>query len=223
MTIESMQYDHVIRRSHNIQYLAGLDESGNGCIAGPLIAACVILPDNVDLPNIKDSKKVGTFEELRTLAGEVYESALAVSVGISTPKVVDKLGPLQADRAAMILAVDQIDIPPDMLIIDGGREHLLNANIPQINKSKGDSASLSVASASIIATYMQHQIMYNFAQNYKGYEFDRNYGYYTQQAKKQLERFGPSPIHRYSYKPIKQLIKSRKINELAREIMRFSK
>lgn len=222
MTIESMRYDHAIRRSHDIQYLAGLDESGNGCVAGPIIAACVILPDNVDLPNIKDSKKVGTFEELKKLAGEVYESALAVSVGISTSKVVDKLGPLQADRAAMILAVDKIEIPPDMLIIDGGREHLLNANIPQINKSKGDSASLSVASASIIATYMQHQIMYNFAQNYKNYDFDQNYGYYTQKAKKQLELYGPSPIHRYSYKPIKELIKSREIEELAREIKRFS-
>ena len=92
MTKESMRYDHAIRRSHDIQYLAGLDESGNGCVAGPIIAACVILPDNVDLPNIKDSKKVGTFEELRKLAGEVYESALAVSVGISTSKVVDRLG-----------------------------------------------------------------------------------------------------------------------------------
>lgn len=218
MTIESMQYDHAIRRSHDIQYLGGLDESGNGCIAGPLIAACVILPDNIDLPNIKDSKKVGTFEELRRLAGEVYDAALAVSVGISTPKIVDKLGPLQADRAAMILAVDKIEIPPDMLIIDGGREHLLNANIPQINKSKGDSASLSVASASIIATYMQHQIMYNFAQNYKNYDFDQNYGYYTQKAKKQLDLYGPSPIHRYSYKPIKELVNNHRLKSVACKI-----
>ena len=204
MTQETMAYDHKIRKSLKIKHLAGLDESGTGCVAGPVISACVILPDNVDLPLVKDSKKIQGLHKLRKAVNEVEKNALAISIGISTNKTVDMIGPLQADRSAMILALDKIKIEPELLLIDGAREHLLNDSIPEINKKQADSKSLTVAAASVVATYMQHMIMTNYGRIYHGYAFAENYGYLSIDGKKTLMTKGPCPIHRFRYKPVNE-------------------
>lgn len=186
------------------EHIAGLDEVGVGALAGPIVAAAVILPHDVLLPGVKDSKKIkkGGHAVLSQL---IARRALAVSVGFASPQEIDQYNTLIASQMAMKRAVQQLDIKPDFLLVDGDDTHKLNCQIPEKAIVKGDSTSLSIAAASIVAKAVRDELMTLFGLIHPEYQFDRNAGYGTSAHRGVLERVGVSPIHRKSFKPMKDM------------------
>lgn len=202
-----IKFDQDLRRLHDIKYLAGIDESGTGSVAGPIVTACVILPENANIDGINDSKKVNNILNKGNAIKNILDTALAVSVGLASAKLADRVGIVQADRIAMLEAVRNLAIKPDFLLIDGGREHTLGTGYPEITRAHADGISQTVAAASMLATYMQHQIMKNLDRYYPGYDFGENFGTLTATNKNYLLLHGVTDIHRRSYEPVRQALK----------------
>ena len=184
--------------------LAGLDEAGRGAWAGPVVAAAVVLPADVAiaqrLAGVMDSKQLSPRQRER-LYPLVEAEAAAVGVGIVAAERIDADGILPATRQAMRQAVLQIDPPPDFLLIDHVR--LQQLPISQRSLVKGDAHVLSIAAASIIAKVTRDRLMRDFARSYPAYQFDRNMGYGTASHRAALDRVGPCPIHRRSFRPVR--------------------
>ena len=189
------------------RFVAGLDEAGRGAWAGPVVAAAVILPlDRSDLAEIlaglDDSKKLSPlrrddFFEL------IQRAALAVSVGIAPAALVDERNVVGATRWAMEQALTGLELTPDFLLLDHLK--LPAVDLPQEAFPKADSISLSVAAASIIAKVTRDRLMVEYSTRYPGYAFDRHKGYGTPLHRAALAEFGPCPLHRLSYEPLKLL------------------
>ncbi|RMG95587.1 MAG: ribonuclease HII [Chloroflexi bacterium] len=193
----------------NSPLIAGLDEAGRGALAGPVVAAAVILPltrpDQLALLNkVNDSKQLTarTREKLYQL---IVAQAVAWGVGIVAAEVIDRIGILPATREAMRTAVSQLAPAPDYLLIDG-RIRLRNLPTPQQAVIRGDSLSLSIAAASIIAKVTRDQIMTELDKNYPQYGFARHKGYGTAHHLATLAQHGPSPVHRFSFAPLRNTL-----------------
>jgi len=189
------------------RFIAGLDEAGRGAWAGPVVAAAVILPvDSANLihnlSEVHDSKRL-TPNKREQLFEIIQKVALAVSVGIASPSTVDKLNVVGATRYAMHQALDKLHITTDYLLLD----HLTlpTINLPQDSFPKADSISLTVAAASIIAKVTRDRLMVEFNQTYPTYAFDRHKGYGTKIHQAALAQYGPCPLHRMSFKPLRAL------------------
>lgn len=181
--------------------IAGIDEAGRGPLAGPVVAAAVILSWSPPISGLNDSKLLSEASREKLFIA-IQEQAGAVGVGIVSPELIDKINILQATRLAMTQAVSGLDPPPDYLLIDGPLS--LDLDIPQNGIVKGDRLSLSIAAASIVAKVTRDRIMKDLHEKYPVYGFDRHKGYGTEVHREALIRYGPSPVHRMCFKGVKK-------------------
>ncbi len=201
-------FDGSLRRQ-GCRLIAGVDEAGRGPLAGPVVAAAVILGERVDLPGVDDSKKL-TAKQRERAFGLVVRGSLAVGVGIVSPEEIDRINILQASLKAMSFALCSLNLRPDLILVDGNRiPRVLPRNInPEAVRAVigGDSLSLAVASASIIAKCLRDSLMKTHHQEFPYYGFDRHKGYGTRYHVAALIKYGPCAIHRRSFEPVKSLM-----------------
>lgn len=190
--------------------VAGVDEAGRGPLAGPVVAAAVILPDGLILPDVNDSKKL-TAEVREELFEVITREALGVGVGIGDHHLVDRINILQATLSAMRDAVLSLTPAPDFLLIDGISS--VPMNIPQRTMKKGDSLSLSIAAASIIAKVTRDRIMTEYDAVYPGYGFASHKGYGAASHLAAIAKLGPCPIHRKSFRGVKEHVPMETVEE----------
>ncbi len=188
------------------QRIAGIDEAGRGALAGPVIAAAVILPCRIDAPwlnLVKDSKQLSPATR-ELLFHHIHEIAISVGIGMATNEVIDTQGVIKATRLAMKLAIDQLSPPPQSLLID--YMLLPEVTLPQKGITNGDKLCFSIACASIMAKVTRDQLITELDKIYPGYGLAQHKGYGTKEHLACLRRLGPSPIHRQSFKPVKDMI-----------------
>ncbi len=195
------QYDESFRKKGFLR-IAGIDEAGRGTLAGPVVAAAVILKKNIRIDRLRDSKKVPE-KERELLFHKIQGSSIDIGIGIVGPEEIDRLNILRAARLAMQLAVKDLTTPPDLLIIDA--VSLPSIPIRQISPVKGESISASVAAASIIAKVVRDKIMLDYHHQYPNYNFKKHKGYSTKEHLAMLRLYGPCPIHRKSFHGVMSL------------------
>lgn len=183
--------------------IAGIDEVGRGPLAGPVVAAAVILDANKPIYGLDDSKKL-SLTRRNDLFKEIHEKAQAIGIGIVTADEIDRTNILQATRRAMHIAVDQLEIQPTLLLVDA---MTLDYSIPQQSIVKGDSKSNSIAAASIVAKVTRDRMMEEYNKKYPGYGFASNAGYGTKAHLEGLENYGATPIHRTTFSPVSNYLK----------------
>ena len=176
--------------------ICGVDEAGRGPLAGPVCAAAVILPPNVEIPGLNDSKKL-TDKKRRELMPVIKETALAYGIAFATEQEIDEINILQATYLAMGRAIDQLCIRADLALVDGNRAG--DFGLPVKTVVKGDSLSASIAAASILAKVTRDDVMVELAEKYPEYGFDIHKGYGTKAHYAALTEHGPSPIHRMTF------------------------
>ena len=177
--------------------IAGIDEAGRGALAGPVIAAAVILPINCTLDGLNDSKQLSPKQRAR-LRDEIHRVAVSIGVGAIDNQVIDRLNILNATLLAMQKAVEKLTPPPDYLLVDG--IYLPQVDIPGEAIPKGDSRSYSIAAASIIAKTTRDRLMIELDHTYPNYGFPKHKGYPTSQHRQAIAQFGASDIHRHTFK-----------------------
>lgn len=185
--------------------IAGIDEAGRGPLAGPVMAAACVLPREFDLPGLDDSKKISENKRI-ILATKIKEQALAFSVASATAMEIDLINILQATKLAMKRAVENLSLTPDFVLIDG--RDTINITTAQRTVIGGDGLSASMAAASILAKVARDELMAQLHEIYPEYCFDQHKGYGTRLHLEAIHRFGPCPIHRRSFSPIKQMVSS---------------
>ena len=182
--------------SDEIQVICGVDEAGRGPLAGPVCAAAVILPKDLQIPGLTDSKKL-TDKKRRELFPLIQEQALAYGIGFATEQEIDEINILQATFLAMQRALEQLTVKPDLALIDGNREK--DFGIPVKTVVKGDSLSANIAAASILAKVTRDNLMQEMAETYPQYGFEIHKGYGTKAHYAALREHGACPIHRMSF------------------------
>lgn len=183
------------------KFIAGVDEVGRGCWAGPVVAAAVILPHSYRDSRIKDSK-VLSIKKRELLDKIIRENALAYAIAYVDAVRIDKINIKQAAQEAMIKAIDKLSISPDCILVDAEPITIKNKEIVPI--IKGDAKSISIAAASIIAKVYRDKILDDLDKQYPQYGFAKNKGYGTIVHINALKKYGPIPcVHRFSYKPVK--------------------
>ncbi|HIC7352048.1 TPA: ribonuclease HII [Streptococcus pyogenes] len=186
------------------QAIAGIDEVGRGPLAGPVVAACVILPKYCKIKGLNDSKKIPKAKH-ETIYQAVKEKALAIGIGIIDNQLIDEVNIYEATKLAMLEAIKQLEgqlTQPDYLLIDA---MTLDIAISQQSILKGDANSLSIAAASIVAKVTRDQMMANYDRIFPGYGFAKNAGYGTKEHLQGLKAYGITPIHRKSFEPVKSM------------------
>ena len=187
--------------AQGIQLIAGVDEVGRGPLAGPVVAAAVILPKNCKIPGLNDSKKIPKSRH-QAIYQAVLDQAISVGIGVKDNHVIDQVNIYEATKLAMLEAIHELEPQPQHLLIDAMK---LDLPISQTSIIKGDANSLSIAAASIVAKVTRDQMMAAYDQEYPGYDFAQNAGYGTTKHLEGLEKQGVSPIHRRSFEPIKSM------------------
>jgi ribonuclease HII len=194
--------------------IGGVDEAGRGPLAGPVVAACVVIGsdfviDHEDLALVTDSKKL-TAKRREKLFGVIKEKVLAVEIGIVDNLTIDKINILQASFLAMRRAINKLKVAPDYILIDG------KFKIPKLNKPQtaiigGDGQVFCIAAASIIAKVSRDWLMSEIDKQYPQYEFAKHKGYGTKAHFAKIAAHGPCPLHRFSFSPIKEMFLDKKI------------
>ncbi len=182
---------------HNL--IAGVDEVGRGPLAGPVVAAAVILPKQPDIPGIKDSKKLSAAQR-RNFFYQIKDKALSIGIAAVSEKIIDKINILQATHLAMKQAVRHLTPAPDYLLIDAVK--LTDIDIPYMAITKGDNKSASIAAASIMAKVIRDDLMCMLAKRYPLYSFERHKGYGTKAHLAALREHGATAIHRLSFRGV---------------------
>jgi len=196
-------------RSQGYELIAGVDEVGRGALAGPVVAAAVIVPLAPGRPwfaLVRDSKQLSA-RQRDYLSDLINSEAVAIGLGIVSNEVIDSVNILQATRLAMIQAVEQLPRRPNFLLID--RLGLSQCPIPQRGITGGDRCCLSIACASIVAKTARDRLMEQMDQDYPGYGFARHKGYGTAMHLASLRELGPSPVHRKYFAPVVDAVKGR--------------
>jgi ribonuclease HII len=183
--------------------IAGIDEAGRGPLAGPVVSAAVILPDDFDTEGVDDSKKL-TPAKRDKLYSKIVDGARTVGVGIVDWAQIDRINILQAALLSMAKAAGKLNPTPDFLLIDGS--FTIPSDTQQKAIPKGDSLSISIAAASIIAKVTRDRIMAQYHAKYPEYGFDRHKGYPTRAHKEAIAAYGISPIHRLTFKGVKEYV-----------------
>lgn len=190
--------------SEGVDYIAGVDEVGRGPLAGPVVAACVILPKDFDTPGLDDSKKL-TEKRRNAMLEVIRKEAVAYGLGMASPEKIDEVNILEATKGAMKIAIAKAE---EMLMKKAGAkiDHILfdaikieDIQIPQTSIIQGDGKSVSIAAASILAKVTRDAMMVKYAEEYPGYSFESNKGYGTKAHYEGLEKHGITPIHRRSF------------------------
>lgn len=187
--------------AQGIDLIAGVDEVGRGPLAGPVVAAAVILPKACKIPGLNDSKKIPKSKH-KEIYEDVLQNAIAIGIGVKDNQVIDQVNIYEATKLAMMEAIGQLEPQPQHLLIDAMK---LDLPIPQTSIIKGDANSLSIAAASIVAKVTRDQMMEKFDREYPGYDFAQNAGYGTAKHLAGLDQLGVTPIHRRSFEPVKSM------------------
>lgn len=199
---ELYKFDESIRKD-GFNVIAGVDEAGRGPVAGPVVAAAVILPWNFRIKGIRDSKKIPA-KEREELFWSILLYAIDIGIGIINSEEIDRINILRATRQAMYNAVVDLTNRPDILLIDALT--IPSIKVKQMPIIKGDAKSASIAAASIIAKVVRDGIMIKYHSMYPQYEFDRHKGYATKTHLDKIRQYGPCPIHRKSFQKVMDLV-----------------
>lgn len=184
------------RKYEDYEYICGVDEVGRGPLAGPVVAAAVILPKNCAILYLNDSKKLSD-KKRRILSEEIKEKAVSYGIGVVSEKIIDEINILQATYLAMQEAVKNLSVRPDILLNDA--VIIPKIEIEQVKIVKGDSKSISIAAASIIAKVTRDDMMIELSKKYPEYGFERHKGYGTKAHYEALNKYGITEIHRLTY------------------------
>lgn len=176
---------------------AGCDEAGRGCLAGSVYAAAVILPDGYDNPSLNDSKRLSAAKRMR-LRDEIVRDAVAWAIGVVTPEEIDHINILRASILAMHRALDQLQVRPEAIIVDGNR-FLPYRDLPYATIVKGDGKYQAIAAASILAKTFRDEYMERLAEEFPQYGWQSNKGYPTPQHREAIRQYGVTPYHRKSF------------------------
>jgi len=190
-------HDREIRERYPV--IAGVDEAGRGPLAGPVVAACVVLPEGVIIEGLTDSKQIPP-KMRKEIFWEIVQRASHTGIGISGPELIDRVNILRATKMAMVEAINNLGIRPDVLLIDAIR--LEGIDIPQIPIIKGDTISASIQAASVVAKVIRDDIMEDYHERYPVYNFRSHRGYPTREHRELIKRHGPSPVHRRSFRGV---------------------
>ena len=184
-------------RKQGYTKIAGIDEAGRGALAGPVVAAAVILPFNCHIDGLMDSKLL-TPNQREAFVDEIHSIAISVGIGLIDNRIIDRINILQATLQAMKKAVEDLSSKPDYLLVDGSK--LPDIDIPGEAIPKGDNLSLSIAAASVVAKTTRDSLMIKLDKTYPNYGFKQHKGYPTQQHRQAIEKFGVSDIHRSTFR-----------------------
>lgn len=187
------------KKAHGFKAICGIDEVGRGPLAGPVVAAAVILNEEHAILGLNDSKQLSAHKR-EELVTEIEKNARAIGIGEATAEEIDQLNIYQATKVAMQRAIDQLEVAPDCLLIDA---MVLENGLPQEKIIKGDARSVSIAAASIIAKVHRDEWMANYGEKYPAYGFAKNAGYGTKEHLQAIDEQGILPIHRKTFAPIK--------------------
>lgn len=206
MIIDKLKYEKEYLKL-GYKYICGIDEVGRGCLFGPVTAAAVIMPLSLSFNNnekniiegIEDSKKLSP-KIRKELSKKIIEKSIEYSIYSVSEKIIDEINILNATKLAMIKAVENLKINPDILFIDALE---LDIDIKQISIIKGDSKSYSIGCASILAKVSRDEMMNNLPEEYQKYKISKNKGYGTKEHLEAIEKYGPSDKHRFTFEPIK--------------------
>ena len=182
--------------SDAVQCICGVDEAGRGPLAGPVCAAAVILPRGLEIPGLTDSKKLSD-KKRRELFPVIMEQAIAYGIGFASHEEIDEINILQATFLAMQRAIDQLNVKPDLALIDGNRQK--DFGLPVKTVVKGDSLSANIAAASVLAKVTRDNVMEELAEKYPEYGFEIHKGYGTKAHYEALRAYGASEVHRMSF------------------------
>ncbi len=182
------------------ELICGCDEAGRGPLVGPVVAAAVILPKNYDLPGLNDSKKLSEKKRLQYY-DIIIKDAISYGIGIVEPKKIDEINIYEASRLAMNIAIEKMDVKPDFIITDA--MPLKKENTKAI--IHGDSLSITIAAASVLAKVTRDKIMIDLDKTYPEYEFAQHKGYPTKKHLENMKKYGVFKEYRFSYKPVKEI------------------
>jgi ribonuclease HII len=190
-------------KDNGFDYIAGVDEAGRGPLAGPVVAAAVILKDLTPIPELRDSKQMSPAQRDRVY-GLIKKSVLGFGIGVVDVPTIDKINILQATLLAMKMATEMLPASLDFILVDGNRTF----DFPKEQKAviKGDQLSHSIAAASVLAKVTRDRIMDKCHKNYPQYCFDRHKGYGTKLHKEKIKEFKPCPVHRKTFKGVREFL-----------------
>lgn len=200
--LEAMLYYEKALYENGVELIAGIDEVGRGPLAGPVVAAAVILPKGCKIRYVNDSKKIPKSKH-EAIYNEIIEHAVAVGVGVKDAAVIDQVNIYEATKLAMLEALGHLVQEPEHLLIDAMK---LDTSIPQTSIIRGDANSLSIAAASIVAKVTRDKMMADYDKEFSGYGFAKNAGYGTSEHLEGLNKLGITPIHRKTFEPIKSMV-----------------
>ena len=206
-TKDLLKYEKELYKK-GISLIGGVDEVGRGPLVGPVVAACVILPPNYELPGLDDSKKLS--DKIRDKYYDIImKDAVSVGIGIVDAKKIDEINILEASRLAMKLAIEDLDVKPEYILSDAMK--LDNIDIPYEAIIHGDALSLSIAAGSVIAKVTRDRMMYELDKKYPEYGFAQHKGYPTKKHLENIAKYGVLENYRFTYKPVSDLINKMKV------------
>jgi ribonuclease HII len=191
-------------REKGFDRIIGADEAGRGPLAGPVVAAAVALPEGLVIEGLDDSKKL-TPARREVVFDRIIASEAAYAVGIVDNEMIDRINILRASLKAMAQAVTKLKCPQAFVLVDG-RQMIPNLEYPQLAIVGGDAICPSISAASVVAKVTRDRIMDHYAKLYPDFSFQKHRGYPTADHLKELRLFGPTPIHRVSYRPVQELV-----------------
>ncbi len=197
-----LEYENELYKK-GIKYIAGIDEVGRGPLVGSVVACAIILPQGFYDERINDSKKLSE-KKRNELYQVIKDNAISIGIGVVNENIIDEVNILEATKLAMKMAVDNLSVTPEYLLIDAVK---LETNIPSISIIKGDAKSESIASASIIAKVTRDAMMYELDKQYPEYDFKHNKGYGTKKHIEVINKIGILKEHRKTFAPISEIIK----------------
>ena len=189
-------------REKGIKLIAGVDEVGRGPLVGPVVTACVILPEKFDLEGLTDSKKLSE-KKREILYKEIEEQALGIGIGIVDNEEIDNINILNATKKAMKMAINNCNVRPEHVLIDAVK---LDIDIPTTSIIKGDSKSISIAAASVIAKVTRDKMMYDLDKVYPEYGYASHKGYPTKKHLEAIKKYGLIEGYRKTYGPVKEIL-----------------
>ena len=204
MEIDNYKYERELREK-GITLIAGVDEVGRGPLVGPVVTACVILPEKFDLPHLTDSKKL-TERRREILYKEIQEQALGIGIGIVDNEEIDRINILNATKKAMKMAINNCKVKPEHVLIDAVK---LDIDIPTTSIIKGDLKSITISAASVIAKVTRDHMLYELDEKYPMYDFKHNKGYPTKKHIEAIKKYGIIKEHRRSYSPVKEYVNNK--------------
>ncbi len=204
MEVDNYKYERELREK-GINLIAGVDEVGRGPLVGPVVTACVILPEKFNLPHLTDSKKL-TEKRREELYKKIQEQALGIGIGIVDNEEIDKINILNATKKAMKMAINNCKIKPEHVLIDAVK---LDIDIPTTSIIKGDLKSITISAASVIAKVTRDHMLYELDKKYPMYDFKHNKGYPTKKHIEAIMEYGIIKEHRRSYSPVKEYVNNK--------------